>query len=320
MEGYGRTFLLLAMLTALFGATGFLLAGEGGALVALAAAAAVNLFAWWGSASVVLRMHHAQPIGPQEAPRLYAITEQLARRAGMPTPRLYIIHEDQPNAFATGRGPSDGVVAVNSGLLDLMPEREVAAVIAHEIAHIKHRDTLVMSIAATLSGAIGMLAQFGGLFAHGRDHRNPLGFIGTLLLLVLGPIAAVLVQMAISRAREFEADREGAELVGDPRWLASALQRLEGWKHSTLNETAELNPATAHMFIINPLRGADLRSLFSTHPPTEQRVARLLRMQPRLGGGLPALPARDQPPGGSPWAKPRPASPWDLPGSRNPWA
>ncbi len=317
MGGYARTFILLAGLTTLFGFCGYLIAGEGGALVALAVAGAMNMFAWWGSAGMVLRMHNAQPIGPEDAPRLYAMTQQLAQRAGIPMPQLYVIHEDQPNAFATGRGPSNGVVAVNSGLIDLMDEREVAAVIAHEIAHIKHRDILVMSVAATLSGAIGMLAQFGGLFARGRDNRNPLGFIGVLMIMILGPIAAMLVQMAISRAREFEADREGAEICGDPSWLASGLQKLEGYKHSTLNENAEANPATAHMFIINPLQGFSPRNLFATHPPTEQRVARLMQMRPT--GGV-YLDAPAQPPGGSPWAKPAPVSPWSQPGARNPWA
>jgi heat shock protein HtpX len=319
MEGYGRTFILLAALTALFGVCGYLIAGEQGAIIALAVAAAMNLFAWWGSAGMVLRMHNAQPVTAAEAPRLYAMTEQLAARANMPMPKLYVIHEDQPNAFATGRGPSNGVVAVNSGLIDLMDEREVAGVIAHELAHIKHRDILVMSIAATLSGAIGMLAQFGGMFAmrNRQGQQNPLGIVGVLFMVILGPIAAMLVQMAISRAREYEADREGAEICGDPTWLASALQKLEGYKHSALNEAAERHPATAHMFIINPLQGRNLRGLFTTHPATEERVARLMAMRPT--GGV-ALAAPALPPGGSPWAPPPPVSPWSQPGARNPWA
>ncbi len=307
MGGYFRTFILLAALTAIFGAVGYAIGGAGGAVVALLVAAGMNLFAWWGSASAVLRMQNAQPVSEAEAPRLYAMTRALSERAGIPMPALYVIHEDQPNAFATGRGPSNAAVAVNSGLIDLMDERQVAGVVAHELAHIKHRDTLVMSIAATLSGAIGMLAQFGGIFAtRGRDGQrsNP---IAAILLIVLGPIAAAVVQMAISRAREYEADREGAEICGDPEWLAGALERLEGYAARAVNEGAEANPAMAHMFIINPLSGGGLRGLFTTHPPTGERVARLRSMRPSGGAMLDAAPARAP-------------SPWAVPGRKNPWA
>jgi len=307
MGGYFRTFILLAALTAIFGAAGYAIGGAGGAVLALLVAAGMNLFAWWGSAGMVLRMQNAQPVTEAEAPRLYAMTRRLSERAGIPMPALYVIHEDQPNAFATGRGPSNAAVAVNSGLIDLMDERQVAGVVAHELAHIKNRDTLVMSIAATLSGAIGMLAQFGGMFAaRGRDGQRG-SPIGAILLMILGPIAAAIVQMAISRAREYEADREGAAICGDPEWLAGALERLEGYKTRAVNEGAEANPAMAHMFIINPLSGGGLRGLFTTHPATGERVARLRAMRPTGGVMLDAAPG------------PAP-SPWAVPGRTNPWA
>jgi heat shock protein HtpX len=257
----------------------------------------------------VLRMHNAQPVTPAEAPQLYRMVEGLAARAGLPMPALYVIHEDQPNAFATGRNPERGAVAVNTGLLELMDEHEVAGVIAHELAHIKHRDTLIMAITATLAGAIGFLTQFGGMMARGRgDQRNsPFGVVGLLMLMILGPLAAALVQMAISRAREYEADAEGARICGDPAWLAKGLAKLEQGKVGRVNQAAEANPASAHMFIINPLSGLRLDRLFSTHPPTEERIARLMAM---AGPGMaPPLPA----PGHG-------ASPWTAPGKRNPWA
>ncbi|WP_160120164.1 zinc metalloprotease HtpX [Rhodovarius lipocyclicus] len=333
MGGYFRTFVLLAMLTAIFVAAGSAIGGRSGAMVALVVAAGMNLFAWWGSAGMVLRMHNAQPLTEADAPRLFGMVHQLAQRAGLPMPALYLIHEDQPNAFATGRGPSDAAVAVNSGLVNMMSEEQVAGVVAHELAHIKHRDTLVMSIAATLSGAIGMLAQFGGMFGNSRDRRNGGSAIAALALMILGPIAAMLVQMAISRSREYEADREGAEICGDPEWLASALERLESYKDSAVNEGAEANPATAHMFIINPLHGFSMQSIFATHPATQERVARLRMMRPSggvylehasqgargpwggKGGGTPPAKGGSPPPakGNSPWTNPgggKPRSPW----------
>lgn len=304
-----RTFILLAGLTALFMAIGYMLGGGNGAIVALAIAAGMNLFAWWGSDRAVLRMHNAQPVTPAEAPQLYRMVEGLAARAGIPMPALYIIHEDQPNAFATGRSPEHGAVAVNTGLLDLMDEREVAGVVAHELAHIKHRDTLIMAVTATLAGAIGFLAQFGGMLApRDREGRgSPFGFVGLLLMMIVGPLAAALVQMAISRAREFEADAEGARICGDPTWLASGLAKLERGKIGHVNQTAEANPASAHMFIINPLSGFRLDSLFATHPPTEERIARLMAMTGRPMAAPQPMPGRG-------------ASPWSLPGKRNPWA
>ena len=314
MSGYIRTALLLAGLTALFAGLGFAIGGEQGMVMAFLLACGMNVFAWWNSDRVVLRMHNAQPIGPQDAPRLYEMTAALAARAGIPMPKLYVIHENQPNAFATGRNPEKGAVAVNTGLLDLMSEREVAGVIAHELAHIKNRDTLIMTITATLAGAIGMLARFGFLAgsrnANGRS--NPFGPIGLILLVVLAPIAAVIVQLAVSRSREYEADRIGAEIAGDPRGLASALQRLEANKQGRVNEAAEANPASAHMFIINPLSGLRMDGLFSTHPATANRVAALEELAARVG----------PPPGGPriPGASPRAdARPWGEQGRRNPW-
>jgi heat shock protein HtpX len=322
MAGYFRTALLLAAMTALFVGIGFVIGGEQGMIIAFVVACGMNIFAWWNSDRVVLGMHNAQPIGPEEAPRLYEMTAGLAARAGLPMPALYVIHEDQPNAFATGRNPEKAAVAVNTGLLDMMSEREVAGVIAHELAHIRNRDTLIMTITATLAGAIGMLAQFGFLFGgRGSDGRsNPFGPIGAILLIVLAPIAAMIVQMAISRSREYEADRVGAEITGDPRSLASALQRLEAYKQGRVNEAAEANPASAHLFIINPLSGLRMDGLFSTHPATENRVAALEALATRIG-----------PPGGGstriPQSPPRVASrqqgPWSAGDGtgrrRNPW-
>lgn len=307
-----RTFILLAALTALFLAAGYAIGGEGGMLIALAVAGGMNLFAWWGSDSMVLRMHNAQPVSPEQAPQLYAMTRQLAQRAGIPMPSLYVIHEDQPNAFATGRSPERGVVAVNTGLLDMMNEREVAGVIAHELAHIKNRDTLIMSVTATIAGAIGFLAQFGFFLSRGQNRNgSPFGAIGMVLLMILGPIAATVVQLAISRAREYEADAEGARICGDPSWLASGLAQLERYKKGRINQTAEANPATAHMFIINPLSGLRLDALFSTHPPTQERIRRLMALGPGVAGGGPAPRAVPQTGrGASPWAPPRGKSPW----------
>ena len=330
MGGYLRTAVLLAAMTALFVGIGFVIGGRQGMVIAFGVACVTNALAWWNSDRVVLGMHNAQPIGPQDAPRLFEMVQGLATRAGIPMPALYVIHEDQPNAFATGRSPERGAVAVNTGLLDLMPEREVAGVIAHELAHIRNRDTLIMTMTATLAGAIGMLAQFGFLFGgRSQDGRqNPFGPIGTILLIVLAPIAAMIVQMAVSRSREYEADRGGAEIAGDPEGLASALLRLEAYKEGRVNAAAEANPASAHMFIINPLSGQRMDGLFSTHPRTENRVAALRelagRMGPPPGQGLGAprraAPAPAMRPSG-PWSTPGgsgAAGPWQG-GRRNPW-
>lgn len=308
MSGYFRTAILLAGLTALFVGIGYFVGGRTGMLVAFLFACGTNLWAWWNSDRVVLSMYNAQPIGPHDAPRLYRLTQDLVARAGLPMPALYVIHEDQPNAFATGRSPENAAVAVNTGLLDLLTEEEAAAVIAHELAHIKNRDTLIMTITATIAGAIGMLAQFGFLFG-GRTEdgrQNPFGPIGLILMLVVAPIAAMLVQMAISRNREYEADRMGAEIAGNPRWLASALMKLEHYKHGLVNQVAEANPASAHLFIVNPLSGARMDNLFSTHPSTENRIAALEQMAAQQA---PTVPPRST----------RPPSPWSAGGRRNPW-
>jgi heat shock protein HtpX len=245
------------------------------------------------------------------------MTAELAARAGLPMPALYVIHEDQPNAFATGRNPQNAAVAVNTGLLDLMSEREVAGVIAHELAHIRNRDTLIMTLTATLAGAIGMLAQFGFLFRGRGDQRgNAFGPIGTVLLIILAPIAAMIVQMAVSRSREYEADRVGAEITGDPRGLASALSRLEGYKHGRVNEAAEANPASAPLFIVNPLSGLRMDGLFSTHPATANRVAALEDLAGRMGPGDPGT----GPPAAG-WNVPpqQVPGPWSTGARRNPW-
>ncbi|WP_439580385.1 zinc metalloprotease HtpX [Elioraea sp.] len=302
MSGYVKTAILLAGLTALFVVIGGAIGGEAGALIALLVAGGMNLFAWWNSDKMVLRMAGARPIGPADAPRLYAMTEQLARRAGLPMPALYVIDEEQPNAFATGRDPANAAVAVNAGLLRHLSEEEVAGVVAHELAHIKNRDTLIMTVTATIAGAISMLAQFGFLFRGGGSRNNPFGAIGLILMLILAPLAAMLVQMAISRSREYEADRVGAEICGDPRALASALVSLQNSARRIENRHAEANPAIAHMFIINPLSGARMDNLFSTHPKTENRVAALEELARRMGGGgggVAARPAAPRRAGGS---------------------
>ncbi len=277
-----RTGLLIAAMTALFLAVGYLLAGPNGALIAFVLALAMNGFAYWNSDKMVLRMHNARPITQASAPDLYGLVAQLARRAELPMPKVYLIETDQPNAFATGRNPQNSAVAVTRGLLRSCDSEELAGVIAHELAHIKHRDTLIMTITATFAGAIGFLSQFALFF--GRDSRNPLGLIGTLALMILAPLAAMLVQMAISRTREYIADRGGAEICGHPLWLARALQKIEQLAQRTINPQAERNPASAHLFIINPLRMGGVDNLFRTHPATADRVRRLRELAGEAGG------------------------------------
>lgn len=278
MLNHMRTYMLLAAMTALFLGIGFMLGGEGGMIIALVFAAGMNVFAYWNSDKVVLRMYNAQEVDARTAPELHGIVRQLAMRAELPMPKVYIIQNEQPNAFATGRNPQNAAVAATTGLLRHLSHEEIAGVMAHELAHVKNRDTLTMTITATIAGAIGMLANFAFFFgAMGGDNRNnPLGIVGVLLVMIVGPIAAMMVQMAISRAREYEADRIGAEICGRPLWLASALERLGQVSARVDNEVAERNPATAHMFIVNPLHGRSLDSLFSTHPAMETRI-RLLR-------------------------------------------
>ncbi len=274
MGNYFRTALLLAALTAIFMGAGFLMAGQTGMLIALVIAAAMNLFAWWNSGATVLRYYRAQEVSPDHS--LHRIVAQLAARHGMPMPKVYIIDNPQPNAFATGRGPDNASVAATTGLLQLMNEREVAGVMAHELAHVKNRDTLIMTITATFAGAISMLANFALFF--GGSRNNPLGIVGVLAMMILAPLAAMLVQMAISRTREYEADAGGAAICGNPDWLADALEKLEAGSKRIDNQAAEHNPATAHMFIVNPLHAHKHDSLFSTHPATANRVARLREM------------------------------------------
>jgi heat shock protein HtpX len=275
---FARTALLLAAMTGLFLAVGYLIAGEGGAMVAFLIALAMNGWAYWNSDKAVLRMHHARPVTRASAPELVGLVEQLARRAELPMPAVYVLETDQPNAFATGRNPENSAVAVTRGLIQSCDSEELAGVIAHELGHIKNRDTLTMTITATLAGAIGFLGQFAFFFGAGRDNRNPLGAIGTILAMILAPLAAMLVQMAISRTREYSADRAGAEICGHPLWLARALQKIEQLARRIVNPTAERKPATAHMFIVNPLRIGGMDSLFRTHPPTAERVRRLQEM------------------------------------------
>ncbi len=278
-----RTGLLLAALTALFLAAGFLLGGEGGMMIALVLAVGMNVFAYWNSDKIVLRMYGAREVDARSAPALYGIVEQLAHRAGLPMPRVYVIENPQPNAFATGRNPQNAAVAATTGLLKMLSHDEIAGVMAHELAHVKNRDTLIMTVTATIAGALGMLANFALFFGGGNSRNNPLGLVGTILVMILAPLAAMLVQMAISRTREYEADRVGAEICGRPLWLASALQKLEVAAHRIDNPQAEQNPATAHLFIVNPLHARSVDSLFSTHPNMQNRVAKLREVAAGMG-------------------------------------
>jgi len=271
-----RTGLLLAGLTALFLAAGFLLGGEGGMMIALVVALAMNVFAYWNSDKLVLRMYGAREVDAGSAPALYGIVRQLADRADLPMPRVYVIDTPQPNAFATGRNPQNAAVAATTGLLERLSHEEVAGVMAHELAHVKNRDTLIMTVTATIAGALGMLANFALFF--GGNRNNSLGLVGTILVMILAPVAAMVVQMAISRTREYAADRGGAEICGQPLWLASALEKLEAGARRIDNRLAEDNPATAHLFIINPLHARAVDGLFSSHPSTGDRVRRLRAM------------------------------------------
>lgn len=278
--GYTKTAILMAAMTALFMGVGYLLGGSGGAIIALVVAAAMNVFTWWNSDKMVLRMHNAQPVTRGDRLGLHAMTMELARNAGLPEPEVYLIDTPQPNAFATGRNPSNAAVAVTSGLVQSLSREELAGVIAHELAHIRNHDTAIMTVTATFAGAISMLANFALFFG---DSRERLGLLGTLLLMILAPLSAALVQMAISRTREYAADKAGAEICGQPMWLASALEKIAVGAARIDNEAAERNPASAHMFIINPLHAHKHDNLFATHPATENRVAALRAMaqQPR---------------------------------------
>ena len=276
-----KTGILLAGLTALFMGAGYLLGGEGGMMIALLFAVGTNFFAYWNADKIVLRMYNARQVTATTAPGFYGIVEQLAHRAQLPMPKVYIIDSAQPNAFATGRNPDNAAVAATTGLLQILDNEEVAGVMAHELAHVKNRDTLIMTVTATVAGALSMLANFALFF--GNNRNNPLGIVGTIAVMILAPVAAMLVQMAISRTREYGADAGGAEICGNPMWLARALDKLEQGARSIDNAQAESNPATAHMFIVNPLHAHAVDNLFSTHPKTENRVRKLRELAGIVG-------------------------------------
>jgi heat shock protein HtpX len=305
---YLRTAILLAGLTALFMLVGYLIGGPTGALIAFLFAAVTNFLAYWNADRLVLSTQGAHEVDERTAPELVHIVAELARRAGLPMPRVFVMDNPQPNAFATGRNPQNAAVAVTTGLLEMLSRDELAGVISHELAHIKNHDTLLMTVTATIAGAISMLAQFGMFFGGGHRDSNGnsgMGIIGTLLMVVLAPLAAMLVQMAISRTREYAADNMGARISGNPAGLAGALAKLDAGAHAIENVPAEHNPATAHLFIVNPLSGARMDNLFATHPATENRIAALEQLAAEMGrGSFVRAPA---PPAGGPWSRP---SPW----------
>jgi len=294
---YMKTAILMAVMTALFMGVGWLIGGSTGMLFALLFAGATNAFAWWNSDQMVMRMYNAQPLGPGDRTGLHDLVAGLARGADMPVPAVYLIDQPQPNAFATGRSPDNAAVAITTGLVSRLSREEIAGVIAHELAHIRNRDTAIMTVTATFAGAISALANFALFFGGRRDSQ--MGFVGVLAMAILAPMAAGLVQMAISRSREYEADRVGAEICGNPLWLASALRRIEAFARGIDNHVAERNPATAHMFIINPLHAHNFDNLFSTHPRTENRVAALEAM---AGRSAPPMRRSAQPVRRGPWS------------------
>ena len=314
-----KTGILLAGLTALFMGVGYLLGGQTGIVIALAMAIAMNAFSYWNADKMVLSMYGAREVDAQSAPTFYNIVARLAANANLPMPKVYVIDEAQPNAFATGRDPEHAAVAATTGLLDYLSQDEIAGVMAHELGHVKHRDTLIMTVTATIAGALSMLANFAMFFGGNRDREGGgVGIVGTIVLMIVAPIAAMLVQMAISRTREYEADREGAEISGMPLALASALGKLEELAHAIRSPQAEANPATAHLFIVNPLAGGAMDNLFSTHPSMENRIARLeamahgemperaqtfaRRSEPRVERGHSILPSSSRGPAGRrPW-------------------
>ena len=281
MFNWVKTAMLMAGIMALFGVIGGMLGGQSGMLLALVFGGAMNIFSYWFSDTMVLKMYNAQQVDASSAPHFYRMVQELAQRAQMPMPKVYLINEAAPNAFATGSNPEHAAVAATTGIINVLSERELRGVMAHELAHVKHRDILISTISATMAGAISMLANF-AMFFGGRDSEGrPSNPIAGIAVAILAPLAASVIQMAISRAREFEADRGGAEISGDPAALASALDKIHRYAQGIPLHAAEAHPETAQMMIMNPLSGGGLRGLFSTHPATEERVARLMEMARR---------------------------------------
>ncbi|RCL02135.1 MAG: heat shock protein HtpX [Candidatus Tokpelaia sp. JSC189] len=300
-----RTAMLLAFMTAMFIVLGYLIGGSNGMLIAFLIAMGMNLFSYWNSDKMVLRMYNAKEVDQHSAPEYYRIVNILAGKAKLPKPRIYIIDNPQPNAFATGRNPQHAAVAATTGLLQSLSPEEIAGVLAHELAHVQYYDTLTMTITATLAGAISMLGNFALWEGHGRNsdgNSNPVGVIGMLIAIIVAPFAAIMVQMTISRTREYAADRRGAEICGNPLWLASALKKITRGGPNIVNEEAENNPGTAHIFIINPLTCHGVDNLFSTHPAIENRIAALHKMAQEMNvdthqaGGFNAIKAAAQRP------------------------
>jgi heat shock protein HtpX len=308
-----KTAMLLAALTALFGVVGYMLGGANGMIIALGIGVATNAFAYWNSDRLALAAHDAVEVDERTAPELVGMVRDLAVRAGLPMPRVYLIDNPQPNAFATGRSPDRAAVAATTGILQMLSYDELAGVMAHELAHIKNRDTLIMTVSATIAGAIATLAQFGFLFGgRGDDRPNPLVMIGTA---ILAPVAAMIIQMAISRSREYDADRIGAEIAGNPLALASALAKIAGGVAHIPNPAAERHPATASLFIINPLSGHGMDNLFSTHPATENRIMALQALAREMGpSSFASAGVQSQPRSG------RSSSPWGSSPRRGPWS
>lgn len=313
---YTKTAFLLLVLTAIFVAMGAAVGGRTGMVIAFVVALVMNVVSLWKSDKLVLRMFGAHEVDHNSAPELVEMVHGLARRAELPPPRVYIMQNPQPNAFATGRNPENSAVAVSTGLLDILDREEIAGVVAHELAHIKNRDTLTMMVAATIGGAISMMAQylqFGMLFGGHREDRGGIGFIGALIAMIAAPFAAMLVQTAISRSREYQADRMGGMIVGNPLWLASALEKINARARGIVNERAEAVPAAAHLFIVNPLTGRGVDNMFSTHPNTENRIAELAKLAREMGilegEYRPSAPSMGQPE--------QPAGPWSAQGGRN---
>ena len=304
MNGF-KTAMLLAALTALFMALGFTIGGRGGMVIALLVAVGMNLFTYWNADKIVLSMHGAKQVDASSAPEFYGLVAGLAQRAGLPMPKVYIIDSPHPNAFATGRNPENAAVAATTGLLDILSRDEIAGVMAHELAHVRNRDTLIMTMVATIAGAISMLANFGLFFRGGGDNRGAM--LATLLAVIVAPFAAMIVQMAISRTREYGADRGGAEISGNPRALASALAKLARGAAAVPNPVAERVPAAAQLYIVPGLaRGGD--SLFSTHPDTGNRIAALEALAHEMGQGAPLDAFGETPPKRSTSSTARPSA------------